>query len=95
MEFVVFIVMFIFTLIFVPAMCLAQQFEAPKASTVSAKHDSTTTFTYKDHGVVYPVYKGKRGGYYIWRKGIRNPKKMCKVAIPKDVQIKMGRKYND
>lgn len=72
----------------------AQTFEAPTNSkSTTAKHDSTTTFKYKDHGEIYPVYKGKRGGLYIWRKGVRNPNKLVKVNIPKEVQIKMGRKY--
>jgi len=32
-----------------------------------AAHDSTTTFTYTDYkGSKYPVYQGRKGGYYVW-----------------------------
>ncbi len=35
---------------------------------VEAAHDSTTTFTYTDaKGNVEPVFKGRRGGYYLVR----------------------------
>ena len=35
----------------------------------TAKHDSTTVYTYTDSkGIVWPVFKGKRGGMYIGRR---------------------------
>ena len=35
---------------------------------VQAAHDSTTTFTYTDaKGNVEPVFKGRKGGYYLAR----------------------------
>lgn len=37
-----------------------------KSKSVAA-HDSTTTFTYTDYkGYKYPVYQGRKGGYYVW-----------------------------
>ena len=36
-------------------------------NTVPAYNDSITGNIYTSKGVVYPVYKGKRGGIYIWK----------------------------
>lgn len=43
-------------------------FSSLTLSKTTAAHDSTTTFTYTDSKEkVEPVYKGKRGGFYITR----------------------------
>jgi hypothetical protein len=36
-------------------------------STIPAYNDSITGRIYTSNGTVYPVYKGKRGGIYIWK----------------------------
>jgi hypothetical protein len=36
-------------------------------NTVPAYNDSITGNIYTSKGTVYPVYKGKRGGLYIWK----------------------------
>lgn len=71
--------------------CNAQMFEAPKkAQTVFT--DTTTTFTYKTNkGEVCKVFVSKRGSYYYYAKNKKGELK--KYYVPKDIQIKMGRKY--
>lgn len=51
-------------------------------STIPAYNDSITGHIYTSKGVVYPVYKGKRGGIYIWKtsKSGNKYKKYLKVT---------------
>ena len=67
----------------------AQQFSAP----TKTKADSTTTYTYKIDTDIYKVYKSSKGAYYIWKKS-KKTGKLYKYYIPKEIQIKMGRKYD-
>ena len=71
--------------------CHAQMFEAPKkAQTVFI--DTTTTFTYKtNNGEVCKVFVSRRGSYYYYAKNKKG--ELRKYYVPKDIQIKMGRKY--
>ena len=71
--------------------CHAQMFEAPKkAQTVFT--DTTTTFTYKTNkGEVCKVFVSRRGSYYYYAKNKKG--ELRKYYVPKDIQIKMGRKY--
>ena len=69
----------------------AQEFVAPTRST-STNVDSTTTYTYKMTDNTYKVYKSKSGAYYIWKTSKKTNKKY-RMYLPKEIQIKMGRKY--
>lgn len=70
----------------------AQEFSAPVKAKTEFK-DSTTTFTYRDNkNVVHKVFVSARGSYYYWKKNKKG--ELRKYSIPKEVQIKMGRKYD-
>lgn len=70
----------------------AQQFVAPtKRSTSNV--DSTTTYTYKMSDNIYKVYKSRTGAYYVWKTSKKTNKKY-RMYLPKEIQIKMGRKYD-
>ncbi|MEE3344785.1 MAG: hypothetical protein VZS44_11875 [Bacilli bacterium] len=72
--------------------CNAQMFEAPKKAKTEWK-DSITTFTYKTNkGEVCKVFVSRRGSYYYYTKNKKG--ELRKYYIPKDIQIKMGRKYD-
>ena len=79
-------------------MCItasAQQFEAPAKKAKTAFTDTTTTFTYKTNkGEVCKVYKSSRGSYYYYSAKNKS-NTLRKYYVPKEVQIKMGRKYDD
>ena len=70
----------------------AQEFIAPERTI--AKHDSTTTYTYKCPEKIYDVYKSRKGAFYIWKTSKRT-NKQYKYYLPKEIQIAMGRKYED
>ena len=70
----------------------AQMFEAPKR-TQTVFTDTTTTFTYKTNkGEVCKVFVSRRGSYYYYSKNKKG--ELHKYYVPKDIQIKMGRKYD-
>lgn len=55
--------------------------------------DTKTSFTWKDNkNNIYPIYKSKKGAYYIIRISKKTGKKY-KQYLPKEVQIKLGRQY--
>ena len=83
--FILIVVIFVFVL-----KVGAQQFSAP----TKTKIDSTTTYTYKIDTNIYKVYKSSKGAYYIWKKS-KKTGKLYKYYIPKEIQIKMGRKYDN
>lgn len=69
----------------------AQQFVAPtRRSTFNV--DSITTYTYKMSDNIYKVYKSRTGAYYVWKTSKKTNKKY-RMYLPKEIQIKMGRKY--
>lgn len=73
----------------------AEHFKAPTRNTSSEVFtDTTTTHTYEIKNEIYNVYKTKRGAFYIWKTS-KNTGKKYKYYLPKDIQIAMGRKYND
>lgn len=73
--------------------CNAQLFEAPKKAKTEWK-DSTTTFTYKTNkGEVCKVFVSRRGSYYYYS-AKNKTNTLRKYYVPKDIQIKMGRKYD-
>ena len=82
--FILIVVIFVFVL-----KVGAQQFSAP----TKTKVDSTTTYTYKIDTDIYKVYKSSKGAYYIWKKS-KKTGKLYKYYIPKEIQLKMGRKYD-
>lgn len=69
----------------------AQQFVAPTKHSAS-NVDSSTTYTYKMSSDIYKVYKSKTGAYYVWKTSKKTNKKY-RMYLPKEIQIKMGRKY--
>ena len=72
--------------------CHAQMFEAPKKAKTEWK-DSTTTFTYKNNkGEICKVFKSSRGSFYYYAKNKKG--ELRKYYVPKEIQIKMGRKYD-
>ena len=76
-------------------MCItanAQLFEAPAKKAKTAFTDSLTSFTYKTNkGEIVKVFISRRGSYYYYTKNKKG--ELRKYYIPKEVQIKMGRKY--
>lgn len=71
----------------------AQEFVAPTKSHTTFT-DTVTTYTYKCPERTYKVYKSKSGAFYIWKVSKKTGKEY-KYYLPKDIQIKMGRKYKD
>ena len=70
----------------------AQMFEAPKKAKTEWK-DSTTTYTYKTtKGDVYKVYKTRRGAFYYYAKNHKGI--LTRYYCPREIQEKMGRKYD-
>ena len=69
----------------------AQQFVAPTRHSAS-NVDSTTTYTYKMSDNIYKVYKSRTEAYYVWKTSKKTNKKY-RMYLPKEIQIKMGRKY--
>lgn len=69
----------------------AQEFVAPARTSV-AFTDTTTTYTYKMTDKTYKVFKSKSGAFYIWKVSKRT-NRQYKMYLPKEIQIKMGRKY--
>lgn len=71
----------------------AQMFEAPKKSQTIFT-DTTTTFTYKTNkGEVCKVFKTKKGAFYYYS-AKNKTNTLRKYYVPKEIQIKMGRKYD-
>jgi len=85
-----FILIFLFLLGVTPIK--GQNFADPLQREKVAYTDTTTTFTYQIKNTKYKVFKGKRGSFYIYRTSTKTKKKY-KYYLPKDIQIKMGRKY--
>lgn len=55
--------------------------------------DSTTNVVWETkEGNKLAVYKSKNGAYYVWRTS-KKTGKLYKSYLPKDAQIKLGRKY--
>lgn len=69
---------------------LSQNFVASDKTTTYT--DTTTTYTYQIKDKKYPVYKSKKGAFYIYKTSKSG--KVYKYYLPKDIQIKMGRVYN-
>ena len=73
------------------AVCNAQEFNAPSRHK-AVFTDTTTTYTYRMTYKVYKVYKSRNNAFYIWKVSKRSGKHY-KNYLPKEIQIKMGRKY--
>lgn len=71
----------------------SQNIIAPTKSN-STNIDSITTYTYQIENTKYPIYKSKKGAYYIWKTSKKTNKKY-KYYLPKDIQIKIGRIYEN
>lgn len=71
----------------------SQEFVAPTHKNSTQFTDTTTTYTYRYSEKVYNVYVSRNGAYYIWKIS-KKTNKPYKYYLPKEVQIKMGRKYN-
>ena len=70
----------------------AQVFHAPKSQR-AAFTDTTTTFKYvTSDNKEYKVFRSKGGAMYIWKLSKKSGK-LYKMYLPKEIQIKMGRKY--
>jgi hypothetical protein len=86
-------IMTILAFIAISIACNAQMFEAPKKAKTEWK-DSTTSFTYKTNkGEVCKVFVSRRGSYYYYS-AKNKTNTLRKYYVPKDIQIKMGRKYD-
>lgn len=70
----------------------AQEFVAPTRKHNTQYTDTTTTYTYRCSEKIYDVYVSRNGAYYIWKISKRT-NKLYKYYLPKEIQIKMGRKY--
>lgn len=71
----------------------AENFKAPTKSSIEYS-DSTTTHTYEIKNVKYNIYKSKKGAFYIWKIS-KKTNKQYKYYLPKDIQIQLGRKYDE
>lgn len=70
----------------------AQVFQAPKSQR-EVFTDTTTTFKYvTSDNKEYKVFRSKGGAMYIWKLSKKSGK-LYKMYLPKEIQIKMGRKY--
>lgn len=75
----------------------AQNFKASdfKSTAKTEQVKEETTYTYTDNkGETYKVYKSKNGAFFILRTSKKTGKEY-RYYLPKDVQIAMGRKYDD
>lgn len=70
----------------------ADNFTAPTKKK-SVYTDTTTTHTYEIKNIKHNIFKSKSGAYYIWKTSSKTNKKY-KYYLPKEIQIKLGRKYN-
>lgn len=70
----------------------ADNFKAPSKQKVEWT-DSTTNHTYEISNVKYDIFKSKNGSFYIWKTSKKTGKKY-KYYLPKEIQIKLGRKYD-
>lgn len=70
----------------------ADNFKAPSKQQVEWT-DSTTNHTYEISNVKYDIFKSKNGSFYIWKTSKKTGKKY-KYYLPKEIQIKLGRKYD-
>lgn len=70
----------------------AENFKAPTRQSVEYT-DTTTTHTYEIKDIKYPVFKSKNGAFYIWKTSKKTNKKY-KYYLPKEIQKKIGSKYN-
>lgn len=71
----------------------AENFKAPSKQKVEWT-DSTTTHTYEISNVKHDIFKSRNGSFYIWKISKRTGKKY-KYYLPKEIQIKLGRKYDN
>lgn len=81
------------TLLLVSTYSFSQNFVA-STKEKSAFTDTTTTYTYQIQDTKYPVFKSKNNAFYIWKVSKKTNKKY-KYYLPKEIQIQMGRKFND
>lgn len=70
----------------------AENFKAPTRQSVEYT-DTTTAHTYEIKDIKYPVFKTKSGAFYIWKTS-KKTGKQYKYYLPKEIQEKMGRKYD-
>ena len=71
----------------------ADNFKAPSKQKIEWT-DSTTTHTYEISNVIHDIFKSRNGSFYIWKTSKKTGKKY-KYYLPKEIQIKLGRKYNN
>lgn len=71
----------------------AEDFKAPRKQLVEYT-DTTTNHTYEIDNIKHSVFKSKSGAFYIWKTSKKTGKKY-KYYLPKEIQIKMGRKYDE
>lgn len=71
----------------------ADNFKAPSKQQVEWT-DSITNHTYEINNVKYDIFKSKNGSFYIWKTSKKTGKKY-KYYLPKEIQIKLGRKYDN
>ena len=70
----------------------ADNFKAPTKQRVEYT-DTITNHTYEISDVKYDIFKSKNGSFYIWKTSKKTGKKY-KYYLPKEIQIKLGRKYD-
>ena len=70
----------------------ADNFKAPSKQKVEWT-DSTTNHTYEIRNIKYDIFKSKNGSFYIWKTSKKTGKKY-KYYLPKEIQIKLGKKYD-
>ena len=61
---------------------------------VYADNFKATNHTYEISNVKHDIFKSRNGSFYIWKTSKRTGKKY-KYYLPKEIQIKLGRKYDN
>ena len=73
----------------------AKDYTAPTKERSSVTYtDTITGDTYTIKDIKYDVFKTKSNARYIWKTSKKTNKKY-KYYLPKEIQIQMGRKYNN
>lgn len=88
-------IIFIVSLLALTLTSFAQNFNAAdyEVRTIKVEEAERTEYTYTIKGVVYPIYKSKKGAFYIVRTSKNG--KQYRQYLPKELQIKLGRKYDN
>ena len=83
----------LFTLLLVSNISFSQVIQTESGNYIDANitpahTDSITGNIYTSKGIVYPVYKGKKGGLYIWRTSKKGTKYKKYLSVAENGHLK-------